>query len=167
MSGEWHRLGVGTWARVRRETRRRDALSAMAANTHRWNLRHNLMGVAGEAFFSQVCGHPWNEGGPILDGGTDFPGVDVKASRHLHAPTLVKAPGSVKAPVYALVAFDLDHKRGRLVGYATRRMLAEAPVTENSYGPVHTLSEAELLSADEVLVRLFVEREQRRLRAAG
>lgn len=92
----------------------------------------------------------------IRDGGTDFPGIDCKATPHWRDPRLLRLVSDpLKAPVYFLACVDLERRRVRPVGYATREMLRAAPHKEYGYGPTRTLGESDLLSADALLVQIL------------
>jgi hypothetical protein len=145
-----------TWDRLRAIASKRDEKSAVASNTRVWNPQHNLLGLIGEAVFSVLCGMPMNESDEISDGGFDFPGIDCKATPHWSSPRLLRhADDPLKASVYFLAAVNLADRRVRPVGYATRAMIAEAPHVEYGHGPTRTLLEGSLLSADELIPRLF------------
>lgn len=145
----WHPISDRTWQEMTERAGRLDTLSQSATNTRRWSPDFNLLGCLGEALYAMLSGHEMNKRIEIRDGGTDFPGVDVKATSHWQAPRLLRlATDPLKADRYVLVAVDLEGRRARLVGQATREMLRAAEVREYGHGPTRTLHEGELLPVD-------------------
>jgi hypothetical protein len=153
----WYRISDGTWARVVARAAELDELSDRASNTRRWSPDFNLLGAIGEELYGAITGLPVDRAKGIRDGGTDFPGVDVKASRYWREPLLRLKEDELKAPVYWLCGVDLGRRRARPAGYATRLMLREAPVRDFGHGECRVLGEADLLDADGLWQRMALE----------
>jgi hypothetical protein len=162
---DWRPIGAETWAKCERIAAGKTILARETkyANGRIWSAdeslyRQHLHGQVGEALFSEISRWPMKEEISINDGGSDFPGIDVKATRYWERPLLLRmATDSLKAPVFALVAVHEEQRRARFVGYALREMLRDAPQIEYGHGPTRTLRPDQLLTADEVLVRLFAQ----------
>jgi hypothetical protein len=151
-----YRVSDATWARLRQLADGRDALSAAARNTRAWAPDFNFLGLIGEALYGHIARLPMNETLTIRDGGFDFPGVDVKATPHFEEPRLLRlATDPLVAPIYFLVAIDVDERRARPVGYATRAMIERAPLVEYGHGPTRTLLESQLVTADCLIPRIY------------
>lgn len=146
----WRPISPETWEMMVQRAAYLDTLSATASNTRPWSAQFNLLGAIGEALYAAHSGLAMSTRLVIRDGGTDFPdGTDVKTTSHFHAPRLLRlATDPLKAERYVLVAVDLEKRRARLVGLATRAMLEAAPLLEYGYGPTRTLRESELLPLD-------------------
>jgi hypothetical protein len=154
---EWRTFSNATWDATVALASKLDELSANASNTRLWNKDHNLIGKLGEEYYGALTQQPVNRSVSISDGGTDFPGIDVKASVYWNDPYL-KAGGDVtlKAPIYALVALDMEKRRARLCGYATREMVKAAPTQSFGRGkPCHVLYESQLVTADVLLPLVY------------
>lgn len=127
-----------------------DRRSDAAQNTRRWADDFNLVGLVGEHVYAREAGIPfnpwaklWRDG--LNDGGEDFPGVDVKATK-LQPPLLTHVVGTpFKARNYALVSVDLKHQTGEYLGWATAEMLEAGKVRDLGHGPRQTLKPSELL----------------------
>lgn len=141
---EWRYFTDGEWSMFEQRAAERDAVSNRVEWTRRWSESFNLLGVVGEALFGELTGQERSD--RFGDGGEDFPGVDVKATSHHKNPRLLRlATDPLRAEYFALVAVNLEIKRARYVGYATREALAQAPQFEYGYGPTRTLFEEDLL----------------------
>lgn len=100
----------------------------------------------GEGLYGHLTGEPVNLRIEIRDGGVDFPGVDVKASASWRDPWLKLQLGKkLVADFYYLVAVELETWRVRPAGFATRSMVANAPIMNLQHGPSRVLREPELL----------------------
>lgn len=110
-----------------------------------WSPRRELLGCAGEVTFALHHGLE-----PRLartfDGGRDFGEVDVKTVQ-VGRPEVLKLPlvhAHKTTPRYALVVVDLEQRRGRYLGSASRERLLAAPVTKGPRADYHGLAAAEL-----------------------
>jgi hypothetical protein len=157
VSGTWYSIPEPTWDRLREVADARDALSAKASNTRRWAADFNFVGLVGEALLAYLSDVPVNVAPTLGDGGFDLPGLDVKTSTH-EEPWLRLPPDEpLRAEVYALAQLDPRRRQVRLVGYATRAMVQTAEVYDLGHGLARRLTEADLLSAEALIPRLFVD----------
>jgi hypothetical protein len=80
----------------------------------------------------------------------------VKATKYWRNPYLLWTEGQpLKASSYVLVAIDVEKRRGRVVGYASRSMVASARLKDFGHGPRRMLYSGELITADELLPLVF------------
>lgn len=87
------------------------------------------LGAVGESFFAWMTGRTAaDDVNPVAgDDGSDFPGCDVKAVESFGVPWLKvrfeKVAGAQRGFAFALVAVDMQARRARYCGYATKEML--------------------------------------------
>jgi hypothetical protein len=144
------------WSYWRDEADRWEQREADSGTTYsyRWNDDRYFLGVVGEETYSRISGLPRRRG--LFDGGEDFPGIDCKAVPYYDTPKLMRwVEMPLTAPVYFLAAVDMETRRVRPVGYATRAMLEAAPQRDYRFGLTRTLSEGDLLGPDELISHLF------------
>ena len=130
------------YAAERDEQKRRYQSSRyLAQNPH-------YLGHLAEHVYGSLIGQPVNHQAYVGgDGGTDFPGTDVKGVRFWQDPWL-KHPASkpLRAFRYVVIALDMERKRGRYVGEASREELRAAPLKtwNEEAGPQLSLPPASL-----------------------
>lgn len=145
---EWYRPNDLIWWALCDLAEELDALSAGASNTLVLTQNFNLVGKFAEWVYEQVTGLEMSWEIAIADGGIDFKdGTDVKGTQG--TPPLLMIPKSrpLKARQYYLVSVDLEQRRGRPLGYATREMLFAAPLGDpyNKGFPARILGEPDLI----------------------
>lgn len=150
----YHAILDPKWVELRALAEARMELSRTASNTRVMTDDYIFKGLCGEHCYERTTGLPMNMEVQIADGGTDFRGVDVKTARFEDAVLRVR-PESLKAPMYVLVAAAMDERVVSTIGWATRRMVKEAPLVDVGFGPAHALAENELMSGDEAAARLL------------
>lgn len=143
---EWRIVPGSEWEREQVRAGELEKLSSVASNTRVWSPHYLFLGCMGEWLYSRVTGQPRNMEIKIADGGVDFPdGTDVKATSHWESPYLMRLKTDpFKAARYVLVAVDMQLRRVRIVGQASREKLENAPLGEYGYGPTRTLYESDL-----------------------
>ncbi len=128
---DWISL-IEVWAESMEMARERDATHDYDGNLARTRIATHFLGVLGEQVWRLWSGgeKPRVLGGP--DDGTDFLGkVDVKAIDYL-GPTpllLIPAGDELTAKYYPLAQIDMEHQRGRLLGWATAAEVAAVDIT--------------------------------------
>ena len=146
---EWRIIEDEAWEMLEdiaaeRETRRRDDRNykQLTKNPH-------FCGLVGQEVYAQETGLiPDYTIRPNGDGGQDFQdGIDVKTCTYWKDPYLKENPSRAKWPVgFALVAVKLDERKGRVVGFATVKMVKAAERIDWGYGPKLSLHGDQLIS---------------------
>lgn len=138
------------WSVIQSIGIQRDQQKRSFRSTRDWNSDSHIVGFAGEVVFGVATGKPV-DGILRIDGddGTDVDDVDVKTTKYWREPLLKHGVGEpLRASWVALVAMDLDAKRGRVVGVVTKNDLLSAPTMDFGYGLRHTLTGQEVAKID-------------------
>lgn len=144
------------WDMLEEAGKKRDAQKRGYKSTRLWTGSPSVTGLLGEQVYALVTDQSVDltlrKSG---DNGPDFPdGVDVKATPNWQAPELwLNAPlpsTGKKATVaaFALVALDMDGRRGALIGVVPRGWCARAPVTSTPNGDKHILTASQVIELD-------------------
>lgn len=142
------------WETLRAVAKKRDDQKRKFATSRYLNPDSHFHGLLAEHIFGLETGQNINlelliEG----DGGQDFPGTDVKGATYWTNPSLILfTDDALRANKYALVALDIEGKRGYLVGYATREEVQKAEIRDFGYGPRLSISADKLHDWNEEVV---------------
>lgn len=133
------------WKKLEFAASLRDAQKKAYASSRYWNGRSHFIGLCGEMVYGIVTGQePDLTLRQLGDGGSDFPGVDVKTTVYWQNPCLLVRPEDLRhvaTKTYALVALDEGRRRGRLVAEVDRLTVAQAPLKDWGNGPMLSLDE--------------------------
>ena len=95
------------------------------ASTSGKSSQSHLIGLCGEKCYSILTGQDYDRSLRIKgDDGYDFPEVDVKTSTFVSDPILKHPVNASFWPLnFSLAVLDLPNRRGKILGWATRRQL--------------------------------------------
>jgi hypothetical protein len=144
---EWYDL-LPVWRKATEAAAQRDGQKRGFASSRYWNQESHFLGLLGEYVYGHVSRQEVNLTLDVTgDGGLDFPGIDVKATRYYTKPYL-KHPATSNRwpPFFVLVAINVDARLGRYCGHIAGHALQKhGTLRDFGHGPQRTMDEFELI----------------------